>query len=96
MFFYCDIFLPFFISVTVSCFNFLIHDSIPKVPIYARALDLKHLLDLKKAGATDAILENAEVLSIISFPLLMVGACNNHCSIFWRKSQLNIKFILAD
>ncbi|KAJ1403668.1 Sodium/solute symporter superfamily [Sesbania bispinosa] len=32
----------------------------PAVPIYARARDLKHLLDLKKAGATDAILENAE------------------------------------
>ncbi|XP_034226785.1 K(+) efflux antiporter 3, chloroplastic isoform X2 [Prunus dulcis] len=34
--------------------------SVVKVPIYARALDLKHLLDLKKAGATDAILESAE------------------------------------
>ncbi|KAK9286202.1 hypothetical protein L1049_014586 [Liquidambar formosana] len=32
----------------------------PAVPIYARAQDLKHLLELKKAGATDAILENAE------------------------------------
>ncbi|KAF7843061.1 K(+) efflux antiporter 3, chloroplastic isoform X1 [Senna tora] len=32
----------------------------PSIPIYARAQDLKHLLDLKKAGATDAILENAE------------------------------------
>lgn len=32
----------------------------PATPIYARAQDLKHLLDLKKAGATDAILENAE------------------------------------
>ncbi|XP_012572450.1 K(+) efflux antiporter 3, chloroplastic isoform X2 [Cicer arietinum] len=32
----------------------------PAVPIYARARDLKHLLDLKKAGATDATLENAE------------------------------------
>ncbi|KAJ8764789.1 hypothetical protein K2173_009194 [Erythroxylum novogranatense] len=32
----------------------------PAVPIYARAQDLVHLLDLKKAGATDAILENAE------------------------------------
>ncbi|XP_057515397.1 K(+) efflux antiporter 3, chloroplastic isoform X1 [Amaranthus tricolor] len=34
--------------------------SYPSVPIYARAQDLKHLLDLKKSGATDAILENAE------------------------------------
>ncbi|KAK9007425.1 hypothetical protein V6N11_074349 [Hibiscus sabdariffa] len=32
----------------------------PAVPIYARAQHLKHLLDLKKAGATDAILENTE------------------------------------
>ncbi|KAI4367164.1 hypothetical protein MLD38_022932 [Melastoma candidum] len=32
----------------------------PAVPIYARAQDAMHLLDLKKAGATDAILENAE------------------------------------
>ncbi|MCH84924.1 K(+) efflux antiporter 3 chloroplastic-like, partial [Trifolium medium] len=30
------------------------------VPIYARARDVKHLLDLKKAGATDATLEKAE------------------------------------
>ncbi|KAF8410661.1 hypothetical protein HHK36_003193 [Tetracentron sinense] len=33
----------------------------PAIPIYARAEDLTHLLDLKKAGATDAILENAEI-----------------------------------
>ncbi|GAB2247121.1 hypothetical protein Droror1_Dr00007003 [Drosera rotundifolia] len=32
----------------------------PAVPIYARAGDLGHLLELKKVGATDAILENAE------------------------------------
>ncbi|XP_031278887.1 K(+) efflux antiporter 3, chloroplastic-like [Pistacia vera] len=32
----------------------------PVIPIYARAQDLMHLLDLKKAGATDAILESAE------------------------------------
>ncbi|RWR77892.1 K+ efflux antiporter 3, chloroplastic [Cinnamomum micranthum f. kanehirae] len=32
----------------------------PAIPIYARAQDLVHLLELKKAGATDAILENAE------------------------------------
>ncbi|KAF4379579.1 K(+) efflux antiporter 3, chloroplastic [Cannabis sativa] len=32
----------------------------PAIPIYARAQDLGHLLDLKKSGATDAILENAE------------------------------------
>lgn len=32
----------------------------PAVPLYARAQDLTHLLDLKKAGSTDVILENAE------------------------------------
>ncbi|KAF3435851.1 hypothetical protein FNV43_RR22943 [Rhamnella rubrinervis] len=32
----------------------------PGIPIYVRAQDLTHLLDLKKAGATDAILEDAE------------------------------------
>lgn len=32
----------------------------PPIPIYARAQDMAHLLELKKAGATDAILENAE------------------------------------
>lgn len=32
-----------------------------QVPIYARAQDLGHLLELKHAGTTDAILENAEV-----------------------------------
>lgn len=34
--------------------------SFPAVPIYARAQDLTHLLDLKKAGATDGIIGNAE------------------------------------
>uniref|UniRef100_A0A7N0T0N9 RCK N-terminal domain-containing protein n=1 Tax=Kalanchoe fedtschenkoi TaxID=63787 RepID=A0A7N0T0N9_KALFE len=32
----------------------------PAIPIYARAQDLKHLLELKQVGATDAILENTE------------------------------------
>ncbi|CAH9081910.1 unnamed protein product [Cuscuta europaea] len=32
----------------------------PAIPIYARAQDVKHLLNLKKAGATDAILESTE------------------------------------
>ncbi|XP_022988686.1 K(+) efflux antiporter 3, chloroplastic-like [Cucurbita maxima] len=32
----------------------------PAIPIYARAKDVMHLLDLKNAGATDAILEDAE------------------------------------
>ncbi|KAK2663217.1 hypothetical protein Ddye_001791 [Dipteronia dyeriana] len=33
---------------------------VKQIPIYGRAQDLMHLLDLKKAGATNAILENAE------------------------------------
>ncbi|CAM8926691.1 unnamed protein product [Rhodiola kirilowii] len=32
----------------------------PAIPIYARAQDLNHLLELKQVGATDAILENTE------------------------------------
>eukprot|EP00850_Spirogloea_muscicola_P011015 SM000067S20292 [mRNA] locus=s67:73176:79809:- [translate_table: standard] len=32
----------------------------PGVPIYARAQDLHHLLELQVAGATDAVLENTE------------------------------------
>eukprot|EP00271_Cylindrocystis_brebissonii_P002313 TRINITY_DN12842_c0_g6_i1.p1 TRINITY_DN12842_c0_g6~~TRINITY_DN12842_c0_g6_i1.p1 ORF type:complete len:1052 (+),score=209.97 TRINITY_DN12842_c0_g6_i1:519-3674(+) len=32
----------------------------PEVPIYARAQDLNHMLELKGAGATDVVLENAE------------------------------------
>ncbi|XP_010538814.1 PREDICTED: K(+) efflux antiporter 3, chloroplastic [Tarenaya hassleriana] len=32
----------------------------PAIPIYARAQDVGHLLELKKTGATDAILENTE------------------------------------
>ncbi|XP_061370130.1 K(+) efflux antiporter 3, chloroplastic-like [Gastrolobium bilobum] len=42
----------------------------PAVPIYARAKDLEHLLDLKKAGATDAILENAETSLLLGSKLL--------------------------
>jgi hypothetical protein len=30
--------------------------------VYVRAQDMSHLLDLKKAGATDVVLENAEVI----------------------------------
>uniref|UniRef100_A0A2P2LF12 Glutathione-regulated potassium-efflux system protein kefB n=1 Tax=Rhizophora mucronata TaxID=61149 RepID=A0A2P2LF12_RHIMU len=42
----------------------------PAIPIYARAKDLMHLLDLKKAGATDAILENAETSLLLGSKLL--------------------------
>ncbi|XAR53148.1 hypothetical protein NMG60_11021571 [Bertholletia excelsa] len=40
--------------------NEITYGTLLKVPIYARAQDLAHLLDLKKVSATDAILENAE------------------------------------
>lgn len=43
-------------------FQHIDENSKSQMPIYARAQDLMHLLDLKKAGATDAILENAEVV----------------------------------
>lgn len=49
-----------FILYIISTFYFLPNIFL-QVPIYARAQDVAHLLDLKKAGATDAILENAEV-----------------------------------
>jgi hypothetical protein len=32
-----------------------------QIPIYARSVDLEHLLELKTVGATDAILEATEV-----------------------------------
>lgn len=44
-----------------------------QTPIYARAIDLEHLLDLKKAGATDAILENAEVFNFHIYCYLWQG-----------------------
>ncbi|XP_024364443.1 K(+) efflux antiporter 3, chloroplastic isoform X1 [Physcomitrium patens] len=37
-----------------------LRQAFPQVPIYARAQDLQHLLELKHAGITDCILENAE------------------------------------
>lgn len=50
------------VSFGLIAYLVILSDEIPQIPIYARARDLNHLLDLKKAGATDAILENAEVL----------------------------------
>lgn len=44
-----------------------------QVPIYARAQNLEHLLDLKKAGATDAILEDAEVLLAGTYFSVLMG-----------------------
>jgi voltage-gated potassium channel Kch len=37
-----------------------LRQAFPHVPIYARAQDLGHLFELKQAGITDCILENAE------------------------------------
>ncbi|KAL5206108.1 hypothetical protein ABZP36_034317 [Zizania latifolia] len=43
---------------TIEAVNRL-RQAFPAVPMYARAQDMSHLLDLKKAGATDVVLENA-------------------------------------
>eukprot|EP00897_Mesotaenium_endlicherianum_P010874 jgi/Mesen1/9815/ME000007S09870 len=37
----------------------------PSVPIYARAKDLQHMLELRLAGATEVVLENAEGLGVM-------------------------------
>ncbi|XP_066355407.1 K(+) efflux antiporter 3, chloroplastic-like isoform X2 [Miscanthus floridulus] len=51
------------------------------VPIYARARDLSHLLDLKKAGATDVVLENAETsLQLGSMLLKGLGVMSDDVS----------------
>ncbi|CAN6343912.1 unnamed protein product [Urochloa humidicola] len=51
------------------------------VPIYARAQDLSHLLDLKKAGATDVVLENAETsLQLGSILLRGLGVMSDDVS----------------
>ncbi|XP_075475020.1 K(+) efflux antiporter 3, chloroplastic-like, partial [Primulina tabacum] len=53
----------------------------PGVPIYAWARDMMHLLDLKKAGATDAILENAETSLQLGSKLLKgLGVMSNDVS----------------
>jgi voltage-gated potassium channel Kch len=46
---------------TIEAVNRL-RQAFPGVPMYARAQDMSHLLDLKKAGATEVVLENAEVI----------------------------------
>ena len=59
-------------------------NSIHQIPIYARAQDLMHLLDLKKAGATDAILENAEVLiEVFLFSLSYIGLVKCKLKALW-------------
>ncbi|CAI5971460.1 unnamed protein product [Closterium sp. NIES-64] len=37
-----------------------LHNAFPGLPIYARAVDASHLAELRKAGATDVVLESAE------------------------------------
>ncbi|KDP35932.1 hypothetical protein JCGZ_09904 [Jatropha curcas] len=55
----------------------------PAIPIYARAQDLKHLLDLKKAGATDAILESTETsLQLGSKLLKNLGVMSDDVDLF--------------
>ncbi|GLJ29909.1 hypothetical protein SUGI_0591300 [Cryptomeria japonica] len=57
----------------------------PSVPIYARAQDLGHLLELKRAGATDAILENAETSLQLGSKLLRgLGAMSDDVSFLSR------------
>lgn len=53
----------------------------PHVPIYARAQDLDHLLELKQAGTTDSLLENAETsLQLGSVLLRGLGVMSNDVS----------------
>jgi len=60
-----------------------------QVPVYARAQDLAHLLELKKAGAADVILENAEVAinciyAEAYFPCIKGSFCNYYLfSFMW-------------
>uniref|UniRef100_A0ACD5X6Z8 Uncharacterized protein n=1 Tax=Avena sativa TaxID=4498 RepID=A0ACD5X6Z8_AVESA len=49
-----------------------LRQAFPAVPVYVRAQDMSHLLDLKKAGATDVVLENAET-SLQLGSMLMKG-----------------------
>ncbi|KAF7070223.1 hypothetical protein CFC21_075762 [Triticum aestivum] len=49
-----------------------LRQAFPAVPVYVRAQDMSHLLDLRKAGATDVVLENAET-SLQLGSMLMKG-----------------------
>ena len=64
----------------------------PQIPIYARAKDVVHLLDLKNAGATDAILEDAEV-SVSSDQDMKLSYCS--CRHFWIPSTYNSAICLC-
>eukprot|EP00250_Pteridium_aquilinum_P020013 c24667_g1_i1 orf=705-3422(-) len=57
----------------------------PGIPIYARAEDLAHLLELKSAGATDAILDNTETsLQLGSVLLRGLGVLSDDVSFLTR------------
>ncbi|KAL6847190.1 hypothetical protein ACP4OV_023043 [Aristida adscensionis] len=63
------------------------------VPIYARAQDLSHLLDLKKAGATDVVLENAETsLQLGSILLKGLGVMSDDVSFLSRLVRDSMEF----
>ncbi|BBN13424.1 K+:H+ antiporter [Marchantia polymorpha subsp. ruderalis] len=57
----------------------------PGIPIYGRAQDLEHLLELKNVGATDAILENTETsLQLGSILLRGLGVRSDDVSFLRR------------
>ncbi|KAL6623400.1 hypothetical protein ACP70R_033279 [Stipagrostis hirtigluma subsp. patula] len=63
------------------------------VPIYARAQDLSHLLDLKKAGATDVVLENAETsLQLGSILLKGLGVMSDDVSFLSKLVRDSMEF----
>ncbi|EAZ37381.1 hypothetical protein OsJ_21719 [Oryza sativa Japonica Group] len=67
---------------TIEAVNRL-RQAFPGVPMYARAQDMSHLLDLKKAGATEVVLENAETsLQLGSMLLRGLGVMSDDVSFF--------------
>uniref|UniRef100_A0A0D9Y1I3 RCK N-terminal domain-containing protein n=1 Tax=Leersia perrieri TaxID=77586 RepID=A0A0D9Y1I3_9ORYZ len=65
---------------TIEAVNRL-RQAFPGVPMYARAQDMSHLLDLKKAGATEVVLENAETsLQLGSMLLRGLGVMSDDVS----------------
>lgn len=59
----------------------------PGVPIYARAQDLSHLLELKLAGATDVVLENAETSLRLGSVLLQELGVTRDDIVFMRRTM---------
>ncbi|KAI3675374.1 hypothetical protein L1987_84964 [Smallanthus sonchifolius] len=63
----------------------------PAVPIYALAQDIPHLLDLKEAGATDAILENAETSLQLGSKLLKgLGVMSDDVNFLSKEESVRI------